>query len=185
MNSIKDSISTILSSTFIGLFVILLFFIGLKGCVISVWTSPIEPEVYFVDSVDERALSIIFLPEHEALIWYNDPNKGVFESSLMEIRGTYGTHYWGRFWKIEGPGITFGYRIFPPNTTPVVMELKIIQKYREGVGESTSPSIGKTIYETILLSKDSLFFQDSWLYRINSEDVDLNFIQDLYNTLIK
>ena len=168
----------------IGAIIVIIFFIFLfiKGSIVTVWLSPKTPITYAIDGYDGRLLKMIFLQDNKTIMYHKDPNIGVEEATLTKMRGTYGTHYFWRFWKIEGPGIILGYRIYPTDVKPVVMETKIIQKYMEGNGDSNFPKINKTTYSTILFGDNSVKFEGMWLQK---EETNNEFLSELLKRLEK
>lgn len=159
-------------STIIGVFLVCLFlFFGLKGCLIVAWESQKDPTAYSVRGVDGREMTIVFLPEHETMIWYVDPNSKHVEGVLTKMRGTYGTHYVGPLWRIDGPhaGGLFGFRLLSTGQEPIHMEIIVLDKYIEGRGESSFLKTGETSYTVILKEKNKINFQNMWLESINLE----------------
>lgn len=177
MKSLGKLISTIAGITFVAL---LLLFVT-KGCVISVWSPPKIAETYEIESVDGRSMIMVFMPNHETIICYIDSNEGSVESILLEMRGTYGTHYFGPLWRIEGPGIWFGYRWYSGNVKPIFMEINIKKKYFEGTGEPSFSPVGKTIYAIILKGEDRIKFDGMWLQK---KETNRSLIIELYSKLI-
>ena len=117
-------------------------------------------------------------------MYYKNSNNNNEEYTLTEMRGSYGTHYFWGFWKLDGPGIFYssllGYRIYNTNIDPIVMETKTVQKYISGNGDSNFPQIGKTTYSTILFKDDAVKFEGMWLQKEKTDD---NFISKLLNNL--
>jgi len=147
----------------VGLVVITFILLGLKGCVVSLWSSPKEPVSYVVEGADKRSMRITFFPNQETMIWYVDPGKPLVEGVLTRMRGTYGTHYFGPFWKIDGPGVFFGYRIYDEDVEPVMMEIQIIDKFLQGRGDPTFRNVGSTTNQILLFGKNRVRYQDMWL----------------------
>lgn len=149
----------------IAIFAIAFLFVGLKGCIGTVWISPKTPEIYSIQGQDDRTMSMVFLPKNETIIWYFDPAKELGEGVLTKMRGSYGTHYFWRLWHIEGPGIMFGYRIFPTDTEPVNMEITVLEKFTGDRGNSSFPEKGERTYQLLLFGKDLVKFQGMWFQR--------------------
>lgn len=149
-------ISERLLKTLSGAAAVLFFlFLGLKGCVVTVWLPPQSAQYYVVVGADRRVLEITIFPDREVILWYTDPNRNYFEGSLQSWKGTEGTHYFSRLWKIES-----GYRLYPSGFTPVAMEQTTVKTFRSGAGSATFPEEGERGDGTILFSKskDSLIF---------------------------
>jgi hypothetical protein len=155
----------VLSKGAVGVLVILFILFGLKGCVLSLWTSPKEPISYSVEGADKRSFRVTFLPNQETMIWYVDPSKPIIEGVLTRMRGSYGTHYFWRLWHIDGPGVFFGYRIYPDDVEPVMMEIETLDKYVEGRGNSSFSNIGSTSHQVLLFGKNQMMYQNMWLAR--------------------
>jgi hypothetical protein len=149
-----------------GLTIIVFLFFGLKSCVITVWNSPEKPKIYSMEGQDHRAISMIFMPKNETMIWYFNPDVGTAEGVLTKMRGTYGTHYAWRIWHIEGPGVTFGYRIYPAETRPVNMEITVLERFMSGKGNPSFPDKGDRTHQVILFGKDVVKFQSMWLRKM-------------------
>jgi hypothetical protein len=148
----------------IGVFIIAILFFGLKGCVVTIWSSPKTPEIYSIQGQDNRVMSMIFLPKHhETMMWHFDPANDSAEGVLTKMRGSYGTHYIWRLWHIDGPGITFGYRIYPPDKKPVNMEITVLERYMSGKGNPSFPDKGDRSHQVLLFGKDVVKFQNMWL----------------------
>jgi hypothetical protein len=122
---------------------------------------------------------MIFVPAHQTMIWYLDPNEH-FEGVLTRMKGVYGTHYLWRLWHVEGPGITFGWRIYPSNTKPVVMETTVLERYMGGKGNPTFPAKGQTVHPVLLFGEDAVRFHGMWLER---ETTDSNLTRELLSRL--
>lgn len=166
MKSIGKIISSIATAALIGLWL----FFGAKGCVVTVWSPPKIPETYVIDGADGRGMMMVFMPNYETMIWYTDANEGSVEGVLIEMRGTYGTHYVGPLWHIEGPGIWFGFRWYSGDVEPIHMEIRTKEKYFEGRGETSFPQIGKTTYAVLLKGQDRIKFQGMWLDKVVNDE---------------
>ncbi len=175
-----EKFKSIVSAFFVIIGIAFGIFIFVKSSVLTIWSSPSVPETYAINGADGRSIKIIFLPENKTIMWYKDPNVGSEEYNLVEMKGTYGTHYFWGLWKIEGPGIAFGYRFYPDGTEPVVMETKTIQKYMNGKGDPNFSPVGKITNTTWLFRKDSAKFQDMWLQKEENNNL---FISQLLNNL--
>lgn len=170
-------IKSIVSGLIIIIVICGFLFFGLKGCIVVTWAPPQEPASYVIKGKDDRLLRLIFMPEGTTLLWYKDPAKNSTEAGLLRMRGTYGTHYIGPFWKIPRPGIIPGFRIYPSGAKPVLMEVKVLQKYKTGLGDSQFPDEGDTRSIVILFRSEggehSIRFEKMWLER---EAVDFKFV---------
>lgn len=158
---------TELATKFVGaLFIIVFLFVGLKGCVITIWSSPKNPEIYAVEGKDGRIMTMIFLPNNETMIWHIDPKNESTEGVLTKMLGSVGTHYFWRLWHLDAPGIIFGYRIYPRDTEPVMMEITVLEKYMIGSGKSGFPEKGHTGHQVLLFGKDTVDFQGMLLKKM-------------------
>ena len=169
MPKIKSSFKTLGVVLVIAIFV----FLWLKNSIITTWSSPETPITYAIDGYDGRSLRMIFLPKNMTIISYTNED-GSEEAVLTEMKGTYGSHLFWRFWKIEGPGkspsILPGYRIYPSDTKPVLMETKFIKKYINSNNDSFFPKIGHVTYSTFLFKDDAVRFEDMWLQKNETEN---------------
>lgn len=159
-------------SKIVGVIVVCFFlFTNMKGCIVTTWGSHEKPATYSVKGVDGRGLTVIFLPKFETMIWYVDPTRNFAEGALTKMLGSYGTHYLGPVWRVEGSraGGLFGFRWLPTGQEPVHMEIIYLDKYTEGQGESTFNKIGGTSYTVILKEKNRIQFQGMWLELVNME----------------
>jgi hypothetical protein len=175
-----EKLTAILRPVFgIGIFLIVMI-ISFKGCFVSIWQYPKTIEAYQVEGADSRYMLIVFFPQSQTMIWYIDPNEEFTEGILSRMKGAYGTHYIGPIWRVEGPGIFVGLRWYGEGIKPVVMEMKVLNKYMQGRAQSSSPPIGETSYSEILFANDQINFQGSWLDRV---DIGIEEIERLYNSI--
>ena len=149
----------------IGIVAALIIFMGMKGCVVTVWTSGPSLNSYALYGDDGRAFGLEFLPKNETIIWYIDPAEDSLEATLVRMRGAVGTHYFWRFWKIDGPGVMFGYRMYPADVRPVYMEIEVLERYMRGNGNPTLPDKGDRTREVLLFGDDRVKFEGMWLRR--------------------
>jgi hypothetical protein len=153
---------TILSRSFMALVVVAIAFFGLKGCLITIWSSPKQPTTYSVVGGDGRMLSVVFLPKQETIFVYSPDRGASVEANLSETKGTYGTHYFWRLWSVEGPGRLgglLGFRLYPEGFRPVVMETTVKKKFMHGSHTPVFPSEGSRTYPVILFAEDSIEFE--------------------------
>ena len=168
------------------LVVCVICFFGLKGCILTVWMYPEAPKKYEVVGEDGRTLSMIFLPSKRTIIHYTDPANREAEAVLTRMRGSFGTHYLGPLWRVEGPGVLLGLRWVPDGGEPLIMETKCLQKFRVGPGESTFPKVGKTSHPEIIFADGSLKWQGMWLAEVEADQTEidelLNLLEDQEST---
>jgi hypothetical protein len=142
--------------------------LAVKSCVVTVWQSPSEVTTYAVRGSDGRALTMTFLPRGETLFVYADRNSNSLEMSLTKMRGVYGTNYFGRVWRLDGPGVGagwFGLRLYPDGAKPVVMQTTVLKKFVHGTAKQVLPSEGETTHPVILFSDDHVEFSSMTLDR--------------------
>lgn len=114
---------------------------------------------------------MILMPDHRTYFVYTNDGLGYSETVLAELRGIYGTHLFGSVWKVSGPGYgglldAFGLRIYPSDSTPVLMEMQIVDKVILGEGEDPSlPPKGDRTRPLLLFSDQAIRFEDMWLER--------------------
>lgn len=155
-----------------ALFVLAILFFGLKSCVLTVWKAPSEPTTYAVHGADGRSLTMIFLPNHETIIFYTEEQTGSMETVLTQMRGSYGTHYFWRLWNVDGSGgesSLFGYRIYPAGARPVVMETTVQKKFIHGSAKPTLSNEGESAHPVILFSENAVRFEGMWLEKETTE----------------
>ena len=166
-----------------GVVIVAIAFFGLKGCIVTIWVSPIEPTSYSVVGADGRMLSVIFLPGHETVFVYSPDRGATLEANLSETKGTYGTHYFWRLWRIEGPGRLgglFGYRLYPDGFRPVVMETTVKRKFMHGSHKPVFPEQGSQTHPVILFADDAIEFEGMVLQK---HPTDSALLADLYPKL--
>jgi len=147
-----------------------LVFFGAKGCIVTTWSSPKSSETYQAQGSDGRSITMVLLPGHQTMIWYSDPSGPRIEGILTRMRGSYGTHYFGPFWHLEGPGVWFGYRIYHSGVEPVNMEIQILEKFSSGLGNSSFADGGDTMHQVMLFGIDSVEFGGSILQRVATDE---------------
>ena len=99
------------------------------------------------------------------------------------MRCSYGTHYFWRLWSIEGPGVIegwFGYRIYPIDSEPVVMETTVLDKFIQGTGTPSLPKKGDRTHPVLLFSPNAVRFEDMWLEK---RPTDFDLLDTLAKTL--
>lgn len=150
-----------------ALVILLFLFFGLKGCIVSLWSPPKEIETYAISGADGRSLSIIFFPDRKTIFLYTEQGTGFVETSLTEMRGTYGTHYFGRLWNVSrhASGFWFGLRVYPAGSEPVIMETTVLKKFVHGTSKPSLPATGARTYPVLLFSKDAVQFEGMELRR--------------------
>lgn len=126
---------------------------------------------------------MIFMPKHETILLYTEEKGGFVETALTQMRGTYGTHYFWRLWSVEGPGVSgglFGYRLYPDNARPVVMEITVLSKFVHGSSNPTLGTVGDRTHPVILFTQDAVQFEGMWL---ENEPTDPALVQNLLRQL--
>ncbi len=145
-------------------------FFGAKGCIVTVWSAPTVAETFTARGADGRQMALMFLPQHDTMIWYSDPTDQRSEGILTRMKGCYGTHYFWRVWHIEGPSTSFGYRIYPAGVEPVQMEIQVLEKYSNGLGKSSLPEKGRTVYTVMLFGRDTIECDGTTLNRVATDE---------------
>jgi hypothetical protein len=131
----------------------------MKQCVLTIWAPPQKITRYVVEGGDRRTLEVYFFPNRQAVFWHTDPAQNFTEGSLVHLRGSVGTHYFGRLWHVDGPGVKFGYRLYPTGCEPVMMEIDTLSHYQVGVGEPGFPRSKQRTYSLLRFCEDHLGFQ--------------------------
>jgi len=176
---IGTAIGSLVGIGIVGFFVL----IGLKGCIVTVWTPPEEPKTYEIQGADGRFMRMVFLPDRTAINVYGDPNNNEHEAVLYKLNwGVVGKHYFWRVWNVSREGDSLlGFRLAPKGAEPARFEYEILQKWRMGHGDSSFPPVGKSI-ETVFWFKDgAMRFADMWL---GETETDQEFV-DLMLQLLK
>ncbi len=165
----------ILKNIGMGIFVIAFLYFGLKGFIHNSWTSPNSPTSYAIHGEDNRTLLLVFMPKNEAfLVHMNDSSKFI-EAFLLKTYGSYGTHYFWNLWSLDNESI-FGYRIYPSDAKPVIMDWTVINKFTTGIGASNLQDVEDKTNPIILIKKDAIRFENMWLTK---EPTDIEFIKAL------
>jgi hypothetical protein len=138
----------------------------LKSCVLTVWGPPKETTRYAIEGGDRRTLEIYLFPDHRAIFWHTDPDRGFTEGSLVHLRGNVGTHYFGRLWHLDGPGVIFGYRLYPTGCEPVMMEIETLSHYQVGPGDAQFPRSKDRTDSIFRFCQDRLGFQTMELHAV-------------------
>ena len=162
-----------------SLVIVLILFFGLKSCILTVWESPKQPTTYAIHGSDGRSLAMIFLPKNETIFLYAEEKTDFIETSLTKMRGTYGTHYFWRLWKIDESGVggnLFGFRIYPEESKPVIMETTVLKKFIHGSSTPTLGNEGEITNPTILFNTNAVRFGDMWL---EEEPTNPNLVKSL------
>jgi hypothetical protein len=164
------------------LLVVFFMFFGLKGCVVTAWSSPREPITYALHGKDGRTLATVFLPGNKTLILYMESQTPYTEAVLTKMHGSFGTHYFWRLWNVDhlsGNGL-FGYRVFPERARPVTMEITVLKKFTRGSSKPTLRAEGEKTTAVLLFKDDAMRFEDMWLER---EPTDHELVQVLLEQL--
>lgn len=156
-----------------AILIMVVIFIMLKNMVLRIWTPEESTITYAINGIDGREMKMIFMEDQKLIFWFYDQNSGFTEVVLTEIKGIYGTHYFGQIWSIEGK---FGFRIYPKGVEPVKTEVKILKKYLNEEKESSFAAEGETTTPVMQFRNNGVKFQDMWLIK---EPNDQEFIQDL------
>jgi hypothetical protein len=178
--NMKEKLKRLLGASGTILVICIFCFFGLKSCVVSVWMYPDVTKRYEVVGEDGRTFSMTFLPSKRTIIHYTNPSNLESEAILTRMRGTFGTHYLGPLWRIEGPGVFIGLRWVEKGVEPLMMEIKVLEKFRVGPGESTFPKVGKTTNTEMAFANDSIKFQDMWLQEVPVVDAEIKELLSLF-----
>jgi len=172
----------ILKTVGIILMVLIFIFIGIKSFVYYGFTTSDTIETY--ETTGGSHMLFIFLPDNDAIIYFNDVVNNKEEYVLAHITGEHGTHYFKNIWSVNSsvksvPSI-FNFRIYPKNVRPVSLEIKIEKKYINGSGDIVFPKIGDTTNKNMLFTDESIKFNGMWMNKI---DTDQNFVNLLLEKL--
>lgn len=136
---------------------------SVKSCVVAPWQPPAESQAFRIVGEDARTLYLVLRPNHRVILALYD-DSGI-EASLAEWKGTYGSHLVSRLWHIAGPGVRFGYRVYPAGFRPVMMEMTTLRNFKMGTGDSAFPSEGERGYEVVLIGDGQIIFDGMPLQR--------------------
>ena len=156
----KDIVSKIIT----GLIILAVLFFGLKGCVVTIWSSPKSPEIYSVLGTDGRSMSVTFLQSRTMICTLN-PSKDHFEGVLTEMKGSMEHISFCAYGTLTDRVLSFGYRIYPSDAEPVTMEITILERIWKAVVIQPFQTKGTRTYDVMLFSKDAVRFHDMWLKR--------------------
>lgn len=164
----------------VGILIIAIILLGMKGQIIIPWSSPALPVSYSIFGKDGRSMQVILLPENKVLVWYYDEHHDYTEGTLVRWHGYVGTHYFLRIWNIGDPEEMFGQgvlgiRIYPEGIKPVVLDTEVLKHYIHGAMTPTLPSRGDRIrQQTVLFGSDVIRFQDMWLQKDDESKKELD-----------
>lgn len=149
-------------------------FFWLKSSILTVWMYPDKTEKYVIEGEDGRTQAMIFLPSNRTLIHYTDTTNREAETVLTQMRGSFGTHYFGPIWQVEGPYVTYGLRWVPNGGRPIIMETKYLQKFKTGPGKTKFPKVGKTSYPEIIFGDGCLKWQGMWFTKVEPDQAEID-----------
>lgn len=174
----RKQIISVIEKFMLGTMCALGLFIGLKGCVVTVWSSPSDIETYEINGGDGRSMRMVFMPGNETFISYSDPKMESVEVVRTKMKGVYGTHYVGPIWKMGGPVNLLGLRWYSTGE-PVDMEIEVVKKYRIGSGDSSFPKESETTKSTVLFADDAVQFSGMWLQLAENDEDNIQALQSL------
>jgi len=176
MARLKHYVKIVLGVSF--LFVVC--FVGLKGCIVTVWTSPGSPKQYQIAG-DGRTLTWYSLPDNRVILRHENRRNDTDEVVLTKMRGTYGTHYVGPIWNVAqrelGEWWILGLRWYP-DSEPVVMDIEVKKQNNQGASQEAFPDVGESNIKTILFGDDEVRLEGMWLKHVPLEHNELKNVKD-------
>ena len=165
---LRKSISAIIIGTY--------FLLVLKSCFVTVWVPSNRIETYAIYGSDGRFMKFILFPDNKALLLSGSVTDKSVEAVLAKVYGTVATHYWWRFWNVSEDGSPFGLRIFPSEVEPIIMKIKIIDRFIIG-GETLSfGKTGSEYTDVLLFTSRAVRFDNMWLQK---EETDEKFVSNI------
>jgi len=171
---VKSIIGAILAIAIIGFM--------LKEYVVTMWASPQNIEMYVTGNTNEgRYLGVILIPGNKIVFLYTEQSTQSNEVTVTQARGSYGTHYFGRFWNIDNSNglLSFGYRVYPAGFKPVVMELDDHKKINKGSAKYFYKSEGSTINNLILFGNDAIKFDGMVLTKTEIDNQTMQLLRGI------
>ena len=161
---------SLLSKIGTGIFIAFWLFLGLKGCVNTVYSSK-DIAVYEDVNKNGESNKVYFIPSNKIIV--KKQYQEQYEYAVFYVRGTDATHYFGPFYN-KGENL-LGIRTFPDANEVWKLEMKITDK-KGNLLETNFDDIGDS-YRNILVIKDnSIEFGDYEYEKLIPTEEDLEFI---------
>ena len=156
----------------IGTLVIL--FVGFKACLLRTWSPEAAPVTYAIHGVDGRSLVLTFLPDRRLLFAHKSSAPPGEELVLAKYVGTYASHYVGRIWNLSDWGNPLAFRLFPADTAPISLNVRVVAKRLAGGVSPALPDVGHNQPLSVLVAPSRLRLESMWL---EQEVTDLTAVQ--------
>jgi hypothetical protein len=140
-------------------------FFGLKGCIVTTWAPPLPYTTYGILGEDGREMQLSFAPDKKAVVIYGDPSSESFEVVLLKFGwGEQCTHYIGPLYNVSrGAESLFGLRWCGDGARPARINYTILNKFRQGFGDSAFGEIGSEYEKVLYFKDDAIRFAGMWL----------------------
>lgn len=157
--------SAILKNIPVIAIVCLFTFFGLKGCIVTPWAPPAAYTTYGILGEDGREMQLSFAPDKKAVVIYGDPSSESFELVLLKFGwGEQCTHYIGPLYNVSrGAESVFGLRWCGDGARPARINYSILNKFRQGFGDSAFGEIGSEYEKVLYFKDDAIKLTGMWL----------------------
>tara|TARA_R110001606_G_C15361513_1_gene648594 strand:+ start:821 stop:1360 length:540 start_codon:yes stop_codon:yes gene_type:complete len=174
MKSILNKFGTVL-------FIVFFLFIGIKGCVHTIYSAT---EVAIYENIDsnKESTKIYIIPSNLMIIkkQYNSQ----YEYAVFNLKGTNATHYFGALYN-KGENL-LGVRIFTNANEVWKLEMKIKNK-KGNLNESVFHEIGTTYRNTLIVRDNSISLLNDYstklggfeYKKIKLSNVDIEFLNQV------
>ena len=164
---------SLLSKIGTGIFIGFWFFLGLKGCVNTVYNSK---DIAVYEDVNENGESnkVYFVPKNKIIV--KKQYQEQYEYAVFHARGTDATHYFGPFYN-KGENL-LGIRIFSDANEVWKLEMEIKDK-KGNLLETTFDDIGDSYRNTLVIKDNSIEFGDYEYEKVEPTQEDFELINQI------
>ncbi|MDL5514821.1 hypothetical protein QSE00_23630 [Arenibacter sp. M-2] len=161
---------SLLSNIGTGIFIAFWLFLGLKGCVNTVYSSK-GIAVYENLDANGESNKVYFIPSNKIIV--KKQYQEQYEYAVFYVRGTDATHYFGPFYN-KGENL-LGIRTFPDANEVWKLEMEITDK-KGNLIETTFDDIGDSHRNTLVIKDNSIEFGDYEYEKLIPTEEDLELI---------
>ncbi|NKI28493.1 hypothetical protein HCG49_18240 [Arenibacter sp. 6A1] len=166
MKSILNKIGT-------GIIIAFWLFIGLKGCVQTVYSSK-DIAVYENIIENGESTKVYIVPKNQMVIKKQYQNQ--YEYAVFYVRGSDATHYFGPFYN-KGENLLH-IRAYTDANKVWKLEMEITDK-KGNLSQSTFDDIGVTFRNTLIMRENSIEFGDYEYNKLEPTEEDIVFIKQI------
>jgi hypothetical protein len=161
---------SLLSKIGTGIFIAFWLFLGLKGCVNTVYSSK---EIAVYEDLNENGESnkVYFIPSNKIIV--KKKYQEQYEYAVFYVRGTDATHYFGPFYN-KGENL-LGIRTFADANEVWKLEMEITDK-KGNLSETTFDDIGDRHRNTLVIKDNSIEFGNYEYEKLIPTEEDLELI---------